>query len=189
MKCQKIGRNISNGGENNFSCHGCFPTRGRPHRSQEVFSSTESDEGEEEEDDSGEDNEGDHEGEDEDEDDEVFVQPPPPRSKQPRGARPPRRNGEISPPLSASPAAPTSVFGKNSAANHGVKMVEGVGGDVADVLEVRALLFLSAFNQIRQREVLYIAVAVVLIFQNSKSAKMNRMKTLLKLLLKVKRMR
>ena len=58
---------------------------------------------------------------------------PPPRSKLPRARPPPRRNGEISPPLSS-----TTVFGKNSAANHGVKMVEGVGGDVADVLEVRA---------------------------------------------------
>ena len=116
------------------TCHGCFPTRGRPYRSQEVFSSTESDEGEEE-DDSGEDNEGEEEHEVEDEDDEVFVPPPPPpRSKQQRAR--PKRNGEISPPLSASPAAPTTVFGKNSAANHGVKMVEGVGGDVADVLEV-----------------------------------------------------
>ena len=143
MKCQKIRRNIATDGKNSFSCHGCFPTRGRPHRSQEVFSSTESDEGEEEDDDSGEDNEGDHEVEDEDEDDEVFVQPPPPRSKQPRVR---------SPPLSASPAAPTTVFGKNSAANHGVKMVEGVGGEVADVLEVRALLFLSAFNQIRKAQ-------------------------------------
>ena len=125
----------------------CFPTRGRLYHSQEVFSSTESDEGEEEEDDdSGEDNEGDHEVEDEDEDDEVFVQLPPSRSKQPRGARPPpRRNGEISPPLSASPAAPTTVFGKNSAANHGVKMVEGVGGDVADVLEVRAIELYSFY--------------------------------------------
>ena len=116
-------------------------TRGRLYRSQEVFSSTESDEGEEEEDVSGEDNEGEGELEAEvdDEDDEVFMQlPPPPRSKQPR-ARPPRRNGEISPPLSSSPTAPTTVFGKNSAANHGVKMVEGVGGDVADVLEVRAI--------------------------------------------------
>ena len=135
MRCQKIRRNIATDGKTNLSCHGCFPTRGRLHRSQEVFSSTESDEGEEEDDDSGEDNEGDHEVEDEDEDDEVFVQPPPPRSKQPRGARPPpRRNGGISPPLSS-----TTVFGKNSAANHGVKMVEGVGGDVADVLEVRAI--------------------------------------------------
>ena len=107
--------------------------------SQEVFSSTESDD---DDDDSSEDNEigdeEDKENEEEEEDDEVFEQPdlnfPPKKHK--------KRNGEISPPSfaasssSSSALAAAAASGKNSAANHGVKMVETLAGDVADVLEV-----------------------------------------------------
>ena len=113
-----------------------------PTRSQEVFSSTESsDEDEDDFEDEGDTNEGEDEQEEEEEedDDEVFVLQSdlnfPPKQKLQQQQVKKKRNGEISPPSFAAAAA--FPPGKNnSAANHGVKMVEGLGGDVADVLEV-----------------------------------------------------
>ena len=116
-----------------------------PTRSQEVFSSTESsDEDEDDFEDEGDTNEGEDEQEEEEEedDDEVFVLQSdlnfPPKQKLQQQQVKKKRNGEISPPsFAAATAAAAFPPGKNnSAANHGVKMVEGLGGDVADVLEV-----------------------------------------------------